>query len=159
MTPKRQHWWKKLSHVDWGLWLTQECGWYGYHKLCSRPPYLVKFLALRHCPVPCWSCGLIVPSQHSLGCPFLFLMQPWWLMGTDRLGSRVSTHSLLMLYSLSELMKFYDRRATTSFLVIFIFLASGSERWVIFHLCLKMPRWVSAICLLRKLANCINART
>ena len=39
-----------------------------------------------------------------------------------------------MLYRLSELMKFYDRRAATSFLVLFIFLASGLECWVIFHL-------------------------
>lgn len=47
-------------------------------------------------------------------------------MEADREGSIVSIHSLLMLYRLSELMKFYDRRAAISFLALFIFLPPGS---------------------------------
>lgn len=99
----------------------------------------------------------LYPDRHSFRCHLFWPVLCWWLTGMDKHGSRVSIYPLLMWCRLSKLMKFHDRRATTSFLVLFIFLASSSESREIFHLHLKMPRRLSAIRLLIKLANCVNA--
>lgn len=96
-------------------------------------------------------------DSQSFRWPLSWPVLCWWLTGMDRHGSRVSIHLLLMLCRLSKLMKFHDRRATASFLVLFIFLASGLESWAIFHLHLKMPRRLSTIHLHRTLANCVSA--
>lgn len=69
----------------------------------------------------------LYPDRQPFRWPLSWSVLCWWLTGMDRCGSRVSVHLLLMLCRLSKLMKFHDRRATTSFLVLFIFLASGLE--------------------------------
>lgn len=64
-----------------------------------------------------------------------------------------------MLYRLSELMKFYDRRAAISFLVLFILLTPGSTSRVILHSSLKAPGWLSTASTYQrtsKLCRCVG---